>query len=588
MPLRYWWLLPAALGVLLATASCGTQPLASAAQSLAVSWAFQPGDNPDWAQPGFDDRGWTRLRVPGSWRRQGFDQVTGLAWYRLNLASQWPRDEVLGLTLGKIDSAYEVYVGGHKLGGVGGLPPASRMEYDRHRTYLIPSQLRNADGSVDLALRVWRHPDKISTAAGPVEGPFAIGPLAQLIEQDKLGDARELALVFVFFTVAVYHLALRFRLGQGDEYLWFGILALLAAVYGFLRTQWKYLVIDDFLLLKRIEHIVLWLIPPAIAQFVWIFYAERRPRWLLAVQGLVLAGAVVVAVSPGILTALAILPLVQLSMVPLIAGTFILTVRRLRARDREVPLVGLGMAILSVTIIHDALVDQNYLVDARIANYGFAFLVVVMSVTLGNRFQRALRERDALTRDLEARVEQRTHELNEAYRQMEELASVDTLTRVLNRRMISERAQAELSRARRQQTPFALAMVDVDRFKAINDTSGHAAGDVVLRQVAERLGATVRTTDDVGRWGGEEFLVLLPGAAPREALGAGERLREQVASAPIALPDGSTRAVTISVGVVSVDGSNPAQLDLERLVEAADRALYQAKAGGRNTVRAAS
>jgi diguanylate cyclase (GGDEF)-like protein len=275
-------------------------------------------------------------------------------------------------------------------------------------------------------------------------------------------------------------------------------------------------------------------------------------------------------------------------MVPLIAGTFILTVRRLRARDRDVPLVGLGMAILSVTIIHDALVDQSYLIDARIANYGFAFLVVVMSVTLGNRFQRALRERDALTRDLEARVEQRTHELNEAYRQMEDLASVDALTRVLNRRMISERAQAELSRARRHQAPFALAMVDVDRFKAINDASGHAAGDVVLRQVAERLAAVVRATDDVGRWGGEEFLVLLPGAAPQEALRAGERLREQVASTPIAMPDGSTRPVTISVGLVSLDGANAEPPDLDRLVEAADRALYQAKAAGRNTVRAAT
>jgi len=566
-------------------AACASRTIASAAQSLAVAWAFHPGDDLTWARPAFDDHAWTRLRVPGSWRRQGFETFAGIAWYRLDVASRWPSNEVLGLTLGKIDSAYELYVGGRRLGGVGSLPPASRMEYDRHRTYLIPSDLRNADGSVAIALRVWRDPGKISTAAGPVEGPFEIGPLAQLIERDKLVDARELALVFVFLAVAVYHLSLRLRLGQGDDYLWFGILAVLAAVYGFLRTQWKYLLIDDFIVLKRIEHVVLWLIPATIAQFLWIFFAERRPRWIRWVQYLALAGAATVAVSPGIFTALAILPVVQTTILPLSCGALALVIRRLRSGDREAPLVGAGMALLSVTIIHDAMVDRNYLVDPRIAQYGFACLVVVMSVTLGNRFQRALRERDALTRELEARVEARTRELNDAYHRMEQLASLDALTGMPNRRAITERALNELARARRHGTPFALAVIDVDGFKGVNDTIGHTAGDAVLRQIAQRLAARVRASDDAGRWGGEEFLVLLPGAAPAEALRAGERLRAHVASAPIPLPDGSTRAVTISVGVVSVDGKALDRLDLDRLIEDADRALYQAKADGRNRVR---
>jgi diguanylate cyclase (GGDEF)-like protein len=557
-------------------------------RSLAGLWAFHPGDDPTWAQPAFDDTSWTRIRVPGSWRRQGFDRVTGLAWYRLRVPSQWPADEVLGVTLGKIDSAYEVFVGGRRLGGVGEMPPAPRMEYDRHRTFSIPPAVREADGSVAIAVRVWRNPETVSTAGGPVEGPFEIGPLTRLVEHEKLVEARELALVFVFLLVAIYHLSLRIRLGSGDDYLWFGLLALLAAGYGFLRTQWKYLIIDEFVVLKKIEHLMLWLIPASILQFLWVFFHQARPRWLRGMQIGLIAGAAIVALTPGLLIALQLLSVVQLSVVPLVAAAMVLVVRRVRAGDREAPIVGLGMAVLAATVMHDALVDRNYIVDARVSMYGFAVLVVGMSVTLGNRFQRALRDRDALTRDLEGRVAARTRELNEAYRQMEQLALRDSLTQLLNRYAIVQRAAGELSRARRHRTPFALALIDVDDFKAINDSAGHAAGDAVLKQVAERLATAVRASDDVGRWGGDEFIVLLPGADRQEAASAAARLRLRIIDSPLALAGGASRRVTVSIGVVAVEGSSDDLEDLDMLVERADGALYRAKAEGRDGVRIAN
>ena len=579
------------LAVFLATvgafSGCAMQPASPRVQPLAVEWRFQPGDDPAWARPDFDDRAWPVLRVPGSWRRQGFEDVFGLAWYRLTVPSRWSADEILGVTLGKIDSSYEVYAGGRKLGGIGGLPPAPRMEYDRHATYSIPPAARNADGSVTIALRVWRNPEKVSTAAGPVEGPFEAGPLVELIERDKLAESRALALAFVFFTVAIIHLSLWQRLGHGDEYLWFGAMALLAALYGFLRTQWKYLVIDDFVLLKRTEHVAIWLMPPAIGQFLWTFFGVPHPRWVRWAQVAMIGGAVVVAFAPSVLTALALLPIVQVSVLPLMAAALVAVAQRLRAGDREAPLVGVGMAVLTVTIVHDALVDRNVIVAPRIAQYGFAVLVIGMSMILGSRFKRAVRERDALTRDLEARVETRTRELQEAYRKMEQIASYDGLTEVLNRRALTDRARHELSRAGRHPSPFSLALIDVDAFKRINDTAGHAAGDAVLREVARRLAGAIRASDDVGRWGGEEFVVLLTSAGARDAATAAERLRSRVADTPIPLPDGSTRPVTVSVGLVTTDGTTPAALDLDRLVDAADRALYRAKAEGRNTVRVA-
>jgi len=580
----------AAIAMLPALGACAQRSLQSSsldARPISGTWAFQPGDDLAWAAPDFDDHRWARVQVPGSWRRQGFEQVTDMAWYRLHVPTLSAAEETLGLTLGKIDSAYEVYVGGRRLGGVGALPPNPRAEYDRHRTYAIPIAARERDGSVVVALRVWRDPGKISTSAGPVEGPFEIGPLARLIEREKLAEAQQLALVLLFLLVAIYHLTLRVRLGSGTDYAWFGVMALLAAVYGFLRTQWKYLLLDDFLVLKKIEHMALWLIPAAILQFLWVFFKEPVPRWLRVAQIVLVAGAFTVVIAPGLAVAQALLQLLQLSVVPLLIVSLALVVRRIRAGDREARLVGAGFAVLGATIVHDALVDRNYIVDPRVALYGFGVLVVGMSVTLGNRFQRALRDRDALMRDLEARVETRTHELSEAYRAMEQLALRDGLTGLLNRRAIHERAASEFARARRHRAPFAIAMIDIDHFKTVNDTYGHAAGDQVLVEVARRLAQSVRASDEVGRWGGEEFVVLMPETNRGEAVIAGERLRSLVASTPVPITGDISRTITVSVGLAAIYGSANASLDLDALIRHADEALYRAKADGRNAARIA-
>jgi diguanylate cyclase (GGDEF)-like protein len=245
------------------------------------------------------------------------------------------------------------------------------------------------------------------------------------------------------------------------------------------------------------------------------------------------------------------------------------------------------MAVLAAAIVHDALVDRNYLVDARVSVYGFGFLVVGMSVTLGHRFQGALRDRDSLMRDLESRVDARTSELSQAYRQMEQLALHDPLTQVLNRRAIRDQAAGELARARRHRAPFAIALIDIDHFKIVNDTYGHAAGDQALAQVARRLTQAVRASDEIGRWGGEEFMVLMPGADRREAAAAGERLRRLVADAPVTLAEGVVQTITASIGLMAVEGTSAESLDLDRMIGQADEALYRAKADGRNTVRVA-
>jgi two-component system, cell cycle response regulator len=163
--------------------------------------------------------------------------------------------------------------------------------------------------------------------------------------------------------------------------------------------------------------------------------------------------------------------------------------------------------------------------------------------------------------------------------QLKALAARDPLTGILNQRSILERLAEELSRATRQGGGLTVGMCDVDHFKAVNDTYGHQAGDDVLRGFTASLQAQVRKYDIVGRYGGEEFLVIAPGMHDRGDVGLFERLRDRISN--VALPSArGPISITISIGVASADRSST----VDTLLAAADAALYRAKAEGRNRV----
>ena len=163
-------------------------------------------------------------------------------------------------------------------------------------------------------------------------------------------------------------------------------------------------------------------------------------------------------------------------------------------------------------------------------------------------------------------------------------ATQDSLTGVLNRRAVLETLQTELVRATRQDLPLGVILADLDHFKSINDTRGHAVGDAVLREAARRMVAALRPYDRLGRYGGEEFLIVAPGCGPDDVIGVGERLRLALLEEPVYTRSGFV-GLSASFGVIS--STQLDQVDAEALIQVADEALYQAKASGRNCVRAA-
>ena len=184
------------------------------------------------------------------------------------------------------------------------------------------------------------------------------------------------------------------------------------------------------------------------------------------------------------------------------------------------------------------------------------------------------------TKALQDELSEKNRELEKLLKEVERLAITDHLTGLYNRRHFNSMLQREYNSAVRYKRPLACLLLDIDHFKSINDRFGHHVGDIVLKEVSAALQSTLRNVDIISRWGGEEFVVLLPQTGFDECLEAADRLLSEVSSRSYqGLED---RTVTISIGVCCLPSEDIKSA--EELVNAADQALYTAKENGRNRV----
>jgi two-component system cell cycle response regulator len=227
----------------------------------------------------------------------------------------------------------------------------------------------------------------------------------------------------------------------------------------------------------------------------------------------------------------------------------------------------------SVIVVHDG--DSNPELAAMVLDLGAS--MVVTGPFDGEEI--AARIKGLLPRKFEADL------LRESLEHRLSLAMKDPLTGLSNRRHAQDYLARLASEAKKQGQGFALMMLDLDRFKEVNDTFGHVAGDRVLVVTAHRLRQSLREIDLLARIGGEEFLVALPATGRRQAEHAAERLRAVIGSQPIALADGREVKVTLSIGVAMAPVPETGEeIGIDQLIERADRALYASKTEGRNLV----
>ena len=204
---------------------------------------------------------------------------------------------------------------------------------------------------------------------------------------------------------------------------------------------------------------------------------------------------------------------------------------------------------------------------------------IVARSTIEKLSKRDIEYLEQLTRQAAATINRAN-----TYSTILQYATLDALTNLNNRRQFETRLSQEIAITKRQGNPLCAMMIDIDFFKKVNDTYGHAAGDEVLRQVAGTIKEHLRESDIPARYGGEEFAILLPFTQIEEALKVGERLRKAIEAKPVTIyketPEEKTINVTISMGLAEFDKQETGEVLFER----ADKALYEAKAGGRNRV----
>ena len=375
--------------------------------SLAVAWAFHAGDDPRWAAPEFDDTEWQRRPLRSGFERK--ETPDGFAWYRrtIDLSPHRSMSEIeraglhLGVTVGKIDSAYELYAGGLWVGGVGELPPEPRVNYDRHDVYRVPYDAIDADGRLVLALRVWASPSS-PRAVGPREGPFFVGPAETLVRQELASELQTLFFSGWFVLLGLIHLELYRRRRKLTGYLWFALLSILFGLYSFLRTQWKYALGIDFVILKSIEHLTLYLDTALLVQLLWPLLGLRIGPILRSVQVVCLVAGSIAFVTPGLGVELVILPFWQLLVIGIIvAGTWQVFASAWRKLP-ESRILAVGSIAAASIFIYDMAVDRYWITGPRLSAVGFAIFITSLALTLAHRFVRLHAEVEALRRSEEA------------------------------------------------------------------------------------------------------------------------------------------------------------------------------------------
>jgi diguanylate cyclase (GGDEF)-like protein len=535
----------ALLALLLAGAPVVVAP--AGVTTLDGTWEGRLGDEGGAADVGT----WRPVRVPGNFPFQGLE-VDGNVWLRTSFTVAEVTQD-LGVRVPPTANATEVFLNGVRLGGRGVIGPSGELvEKDfRARVYRLPKELVRVGAPNTLSLRV-----RTFYGNGGVLAPgVLLGPEALVRDTAEVRVVAVAMLVSMFAFAGVFHLVFFLARRRERHYLSFALLSGLLAVVTAGINMLGYGVTANPDFNAYLVFVPLILLPLAFVQFFSDFYgrvATWRRRILAGLSGL----ALVVLVSSTLHHPL--FPVFERVVMPLVtlvlAGTLLLctawTLQAVRRKHRGAKAVVIGLAVYAATGVME-LAWTFSLVPVRIdSQVGFAGFVLAMVVAIAEHFawlyrQVALGERDALTG-------------------------------CLTRHGFKERLDGLLAT---RGAPLSCVLFDLDHFKRINDVQGHLAGDRVLASAGAVVRGVVREGDVVVRWGGEEFLVVLPGQAGERAADIAERLRRAIEAHD---PGGIRYTASFGVATRSPDEA------FEAFMARADGALYEAKKSGRNCVRTAA
>ncbi len=386
------------------------------------------GDNPRYSDPEFDDSEWIMVSLPSNWNHH-YDEYSGICWYRLRLTlpDRLP-EKSLGIRLGTIIDVDRAYFNGTPIGQTGSFKEGGQSAYDVKRLYQVPVSLLRPGSDNVLALRV---KGLFSYVNGPYTGEFKVGDYTSLHTELLSREFLDVLLVIIYLTVSVYFMLFFIRRPQDRENLLFSLFAGSCSVYFFLRTQVKYILIDNFHYLKKSEYLMLLLIFVCMLEFITRYYNHKRTYFHYAFYGIsAIVFAVILASASYTLWDKIIQNIMQPAWILPVVITFMILVKNFKA-SRDARLMLGTILVFGISFINDVLVNATIYDAPRLANYGFFFFIGGIALILDNRFVRLHHEVADLNKNLEQKVIDRTEELSAA---MEELQSINEYVTEINRK----------------------------------------------------------------------------------------------------------------------------------------------------------
>ncbi|ATJ82748.1 GGDEF domain-containing protein [Halomonas beimenensis] len=570
------WLGGALVLLLAGLGTLAAGPAQAEPRDLDQGWEYRWGDSPfladgtpAWTMPDHDTA-WRPIAFPSNPPNRNGRRH---AWFRITLPDGEWRDPVLYVY--SIDLIAETYLGGERIYRHGSFAPDGSGPFVGWPWHMI--ELPEDFAGRTLHFRVYSDYTDIG-----LWGEVKLMERAELFGFILRHSAADLVVSALCLLLAL--LAGAFSLFQANRrnFAAIALFALAAGVMILAETQASQLLINAPLLWDFLAAGGYFALPVAIGLLLEHWFADHRPRlirgiwqghlgYLVLALGAAAAGWVNLSITFPVFDGLLVV-----SLTILLAAI----APRLRRLDPVQRAILASYAIFGALLLVDMLVAHGLLpwgrVPVSIGALAFALAIVGISLHAYARTQRDLKR---LNQHLEQEVAQRTRQLQTLVERLETYSYTDPLTGLHNRRYFDELLVHEATRAQREDAPLALLIFDIDHFKAINDRHGHEAGDRVLAGVAGTLASHFRDADVVCRLGGEEFVVLLPGADAANARSRGESLMNTLGGTVFWHHDRMLGPVTVSCGIAAYPEHVQEPL---ALVGLADQALYAAKQGGRN------